>query len=64
MLLPLPLLPLLPLLLLPAVPEGQRVAELRLGLRGSPLGEVSPAFLSLTLDASLARDPRYVALLR
>ncbi|KAF4805015.1 Heparanase [Turdus rufiventris] len=61
LLLPLPLLPLL--LLLPALPEGQRVAELRLGLRGSPLGEVSPAFLSLTLDASLARDPRYVALL-
>ncbi|XP_005044922.1 PREDICTED: heparanase [Ficedula albicollis] len=37
--------------------------ELRLGLRGSPRAEVSPAFLSLTLDASLARDPRYVALL-
>ncbi|NXC83329.1 HPSE Heparanase, partial [Cercotrichas coryphoeus] len=57
-------LPLLPLLLpLPAPAEGQRAAELRLGLRGSPRGEVSPAFLSLTLDASLARDPRYVALL-
>ncbi|NXC18827.1 HPSE Heparanase, partial [Corythaeola cristata] len=43
--------------------EGRRAAVLRLGLRGSPRGEVSPAFLSLTLDASLARDPRYVALL-
>ncbi|NXG79442.1 HPSE Heparanase, partial [Baryphthengus martii] len=51
------------LLLLLALAEGQRVAVLRLGLRGSPRGEVSPAFLSLTLDASLARDPRYVALL-
>ncbi|KAF1495964.1 Heparanase, partial [Eudyptula minor novaehollandiae] len=51
------LLPLLPLA------AGQRAAVLRLGLRGSPRGEVSPAFLSLTLDASLARDPRYVALL-
>lgn len=61
----LPLLPLLPLLLLlPALAEGQRAAVLRLGLRGSPLREVNPAFLSLTLDASLARDPRYVALLR
>ncbi|NXU53069.1 HPSE Heparanase, partial [Turnix velox] len=40
-----------------------RAAELRLGLREPPRGEVSPAFLSLTLDASLARDPRYVALL-
>ncbi|NXR73593.1 HPSE Heparanase, partial [Pycnonotus jocosus] len=58
------LLPLLPLLLLPAaLAEGQQAAVLRLGLRGSPLREVSPAFLSLTLDASLARDPRYVALL-
>lgn len=69
MLLPLPVslsLSLLPplLLLLPAAAEGQRVAVLRLGLRGSPRGDVSPAFLSLTLDASLARDPRYVALLR
>lgn len=64
MLLPL-LPPLLPLLLLPpALAEGRRVAVLRLGLRGSPRREVSPAFLSLTLDASLARDPRYVALLR
>lgn len=51
---------LLPLLLLS---EGQ-AAVLRMGLRGTPRGEVSPAFLSLTLDASLARDPRYVALLR
>lgn len=59
----LPLLPLLPLLL-PALAEGHRAAVLRMGLRGSPRGEVSPAFLSLTLDASLARDPRYVALLR
>ncbi|XP_068043952.1 LOW QUALITY PROTEIN: heparanase [Anomalospiza imberbis] len=57
------LLPLLPLLLLPALAEGHRAAVLRLGLRGSPRGEVSPAFLSLTLDASLARDPRYVVLL-
>ncbi|XP_062349073.1 heparanase isoform X2 [Cinclus cinclus] len=54
--------PLLPFLL-PALAAGQRAAELRLGLRGSPRGEVNPAFLSLTLDASLARDPRYVALL-
>ncbi|NXY14256.1 HPSE Heparanase, partial [Atrichornis clamosus] len=53
----------LPVLVLPALAEGQRAAVLRLGLRGSPRGEVSPAFLSLTLDASLARDPRYVALL-
>lgn len=59
------LLVLLPLLLLPpALAERQRAAVLRLGLRGSPRGEVNPAFLSLTLDASLARDPRYVALLR
>ncbi|XP_074760221.1 heparanase [Athene noctua] len=43
--------------------EGRRAAVLRLELQGSPRGEVSPAFLSLTLDASLARDPRYVALL-
>ncbi|XP_059699888.1 heparanase isoform X2 [Haemorhous mexicanus] len=58
------LLPLLPfLLLLPALAEGHRAAMLRLGLRDSPRGEVSPAFLSLTLDASLARDPRYVLLL-
>ncbi|NWU68639.1 HPSE Heparanase, partial [Pterocles burchelli] len=42
---------------------GGRAAVLRLGLRGGPRGEVNPAFLSLTLDASLARDPRYVALL-
>lgn len=62
LLLPLPFLPLL--LLLPTLAEGQRAAELRLGLRGSPRGQVNPAFLSLTLDASLARDPRYVALLR
>ncbi|NXP76627.1 HPSE Heparanase, partial [Ramphastos sulfuratus] len=56
--------PLLLLLLpLPVLAGGRRVAELRLGLRGRPLREVSPAFLSLTLDASLARDPRYVALL-
>ncbi|CAN8209281.1 unnamed protein product [Coccothraustes coccothraustes] len=41
----------------------ERAAMLRLGLRDSPRGEVSPAFLSLTLDASLARDPRYVVLL-
>nr|XP_054489080.1 LOW QUALITY PROTEIN: heparanase [Agelaius phoeniceus] len=55
---------LLPLLLLPPVlAEGHRAAMLRMGLRDSPRGEVSPAFLSLTLDASLARDPRYVALL-
>ncbi|XP_069636976.1 heparanase isoform X2 [Haliaeetus albicilla] len=59
---PPPLLPLL-LLLLPPLAEGRRAAMLRMGLRGSPRGEVSPAFLSLTLDASLARDPRYVALL-
>lgn len=59
------LLPLLPLLLLlPALAEGHRAAMLRLGLRDSPRGEVSPAFLSFTLDASLARDPRYVVLLR
>lgn len=63
MLLPL-LLPLPPLLLLlSALAQGQRAAVLRLGLRGSPRGDVSPAFLSLTLDASLARNPRYVALL-
>lgn len=62
MLLP-PLLPLL-LLLPPVLAEGHRAAKLRLGLRDSPRAEVSPAFLSLTLDASLARDPRYVTLLR
>ncbi|XP_062430967.1 heparanase [Rhea pennata] len=39
------------------------VATLSLGLRGRPLGEVSPAFLSLTLDASLAQDPRYITFL-
>ncbi|XP_021252902.1 heparanase isoform X4 [Numida meleagris] len=50
------------LLLLLAVPPRQ-AAELQLGLR-EPIGAVSPAFLSLTLDASLARDPRFVALLR
>ncbi|OXB55240.1 hypothetical protein ASZ78_001074 [Callipepla squamata] len=50
------------LLLLLAVPPRQ-TAELQLGLR-EPIGAVSPAFLSLTLDASLARDPRFVALLR
>ncbi|XP_050829707.1 heparanase isoform X2 [Serinus canaria] len=55
------LLPLL--LLLPALAEEHRAAMLRLGLRDSPRGEVSPAFLSFTLDASLARDPRYVVLL-
>ncbi|NXE25193.1 HPSE Heparanase, partial [Ardeotis kori] len=43
--------------------EGRRAAVLRMGLRGSPRGEVSPDFLSLTLDASLAQDPRYIALL-
>ncbi|KAI6069500.1 Heparanase [Aix galericulata] len=53
---------LLLLLLLLAVPLRQ-AAELRLGLRGSPRGTVSPAFLSLTLDASLAREPRFVTLL-
>ncbi|XP_050566541.1 heparanase isoform X4 [Cygnus atratus] len=51
------------LLLLLAVPLWQ-AAELRLGLRGSPRGTVSPAFLSLTLDASLAREPRFITLLR
>ncbi|XP_050566539.1 heparanase isoform X1 [Cygnus atratus] len=50
------------LLLLLAVPLWQ-AAELRLGLRGSPRGTVSPAFLSLTLDASLAREPRFITLL-
>ncbi|XP_065490318.1 heparanase [Caloenas nicobarica] len=57
------LLLLLPLLLGLGLAGGRQAAVLRLGLRGSPRGEVSPAFLSLTLDASLARDPRYVALL-
>ncbi|NXI41301.1 HPSE Heparanase, partial [Galbula dea] len=52
---------LLPVLL--GLAEGGQAAELRLGLKGRALGEVSPAFLSLTLDASLARDPRYVTLL-
>ncbi|XP_053922222.1 heparanase isoform X2 [Cuculus canorus] len=56
------LLPLLPLLLLLPLPAPGGAAGLRLGLR-SPRGRVSPAFLSLTLDASLARNPRYVALL-
>ncbi|NXC45627.1 HPSE Heparanase, partial [Penelope pileata] len=51
----------LALLLLLAVPP-RRAAELRLGLR-DPVRAVSPAFLSLTLDASLARNPRFVALL-
>ncbi|XP_061849820.1 heparanase [Colius striatus] len=54
---------LLLLVLLPVPAEGWRAVGLRMSLRGSPRGEVSPAFLSLTLDASLARDPRYVALL-
>ncbi|XP_031452561.1 heparanase [Phasianus colchicus] len=53
---------LLLVLLLLAVPPRQ-TAELQLELR-EPIGAVSPAFLSLTLDASLARDPRFVALLR
>ncbi|XP_027580921.1 heparanase [Pipra filicauda] len=57
------MVPLLLLLLLPALAGGQGAVVLRLGLRGSPRGEVSPDFLSLTLDASLARDPRFVALL-
>jgi len=56
------MLVLLLLVLLLAVPP-RRTAELQLGLR-EPIGAVSPAFLSLTLDASLARDPRFVALLR
>ncbi|XP_048365964.1 heparanase [Sphaerodactylus townsendi] len=38
-------------------------AELSLRLRGQPVREVSPAFLSLTLDASLATDPRYITFL-
>ncbi|NXN92686.1 HPSE Heparanase, partial [Rhinopomastus cyanomelas] len=42
---------------------GRGAAVLRLGLRSGPQAEVSPAFLSLTLDASLAREPRFVALL-
>lgn len=57
------LAPPLLLLLLLAVPL-QQAAELQLGLRGSPRGTVSPAFLSLTLDASLARQPRFITLLR
>ncbi|NXA40184.1 HPSE Heparanase, partial [Eudromia elegans] len=44
-------------------PRGAKVAVLSLGLRGRPVREVSPAFLSLTLDASLAQDPRYVTFL-
>ncbi|NWJ10891.1 HPSE Heparanase, partial [Crypturellus undulatus] len=44
-------------------PRQGKVAALSLGLRGRPAGEVSPAFLSLTLDASLAQDPRYVTFL-
>ncbi|XP_025051306.1 heparanase, partial [Alligator sinensis] len=32
-------------------------------LRGPPAAEVSAAFLSLTLDASLAAAPQYIALL-
>ncbi|XP_009674873.2 heparanase [Struthio camelus] len=40
-----------------------KVAVLSLGLQGRPLREVSSAFLSLTLDASLAQDPRYVTFL-
>ncbi|XP_014426294.2 heparanase isoform X1 [Pelodiscus sinensis] len=39
------------------------VAVLSAGLRGAPEREVSPAFLSLTLDANLAREPRFVAIL-
>lgn len=42
---------------------GARAALLRLQLRGPPARELSPAFLSLTLDANLATDPRFVAFL-
>ncbi|XP_053114537.1 heparanase isoform X2 [Hemicordylus capensis] len=38
-------------------------AVLSLQLQGQPVREVSPAFLSLTLDANLATDPRYITFL-
>ncbi|CAM5106839.1 unnamed protein product [Eretmochelys imbricata] len=38
-------------------------AVLSAELRGEPAREVSPAFLSLTIDANLAADPRFVPVL-
>ncbi|XP_074848113.1 heparanase isoform X2 [Carettochelys insculpta] len=38
-------------------------AVLSVELRGEPAREVSPAFLSITIDANLARDPRFIFLL-
>ncbi|XP_060103381.1 heparanase [Heteronotia binoei] len=51
------------LLLSAAAPPGAGGAELSFSLRSPPLRQVSPAFLSLTLDANLATDPRYITFL-
>ncbi|XP_039396698.1 heparanase isoform X1 [Mauremys reevesii] len=46
-----------------AAAAGSAVAVLSAELRGEPAREVSPAFLSLTIDASLAADPRFIPIL-
>ncbi|KAL8206770.1 UNVERIFIED_CONTAM: hypothetical protein K2H54_024390 [Gekko kuhli] len=47
-----------------AAPLGAGGAALSFRLRDQPVRQVSPAFLSLTLDANLATDPRYITFLR
>ncbi|XP_050801117.1 heparanase isoform X3 [Gopherus flavomarginatus] len=46
-----------------AAAGGSAVAVLSAELRGQPAREVSPAFLSLTIDANLAADPRFIPIL-
>ncbi|KAM9143726.1 heparanase isoform 2-T2 [Pangshura tecta] len=51
------------LLLAGQAAAGSAVAVLSAELRGEPAREVSPAFLSLTIDANLAADPRFIPIL-
>ncbi|XP_015273404.1 PREDICTED: heparanase [Gekko japonicus] len=46
-----------------AAPPGAGEAALSFRLRDQPARQGSPAFLSLTLDANLATDPRYITFL-